>query len=107
MKLGSLKAGGRDGTLVVVSADLSRATPVPGIAPTLQNALERWADVAPALAAAADRLEHGLLAEARPLDPGLLAAPLPRAYQFADGSAYVVHVELVRRARNADMPPSL
>ena len=107
MKLGSLKAGGRDGTLVVVSDDLSRAAPVPGIAPTLQNALERWAEVAPALADIADRLERGRLAEARPLDPRLLAAPLPRAYQFADGSAYVVHVELVRRARNADMPPSL
>jgi len=107
MKLGSLKAGGRDGTLVVVSGDLSRAAPVPGIAPTLQNAMERWAEVAPALADTADRLERGRLAEALPLDPGLLAAPLPRAYQFADGSAYVVHVELVRRARNADMPPSL
>ena len=107
MKLGSLKAGGRDGTLVVVSADLSRAAPVPGIAPTLQNALERWAEVAPALADAADGLERGVLAAARPVDLGLLAAPLPRAYQFADGSAYVVHVELVRRARNADMPPSL
>ncbi len=107
MKLGSLKAGGRDGTLVVVSRDLSRAAPVPGIAPTLQNALERWAEVVPALADIADRLERGLVAAARPLDPGLLAAPLPRAYQFADGSAYVVHVELVRQARNADMPPSL
>jgi len=107
MKLGSLKAGGRDGGLVVVSRDLSRAAPVPGIAPTLQNALERWTEVAPALAELADRLERGLLADARPLDPGLLAAPLPRAYQFADGSAYVVHVELVRQARNADMPPSL
>src|SRR5258706_1095372 len=106
MKLGSLRAGGRDGTLVVVSRDLSRAAPVPG-APTLQNALERWAEVAPALADIADRLERDLLAAARPLDPGSLAAPLPRAYQFADGSAYVVHVELVRRARNADMPPSL
>src|SRR5215470_17485355 len=107
MKLGSLKAGGRDGTLVVVSRDLSRAAPVPRIAPTLQNAMERWTEVAPALADTAERLERGLLAEARPLDPGLLAAPLPRAYQFADGSAYVVHIELVRRARNADMPPSL
>ena len=107
MKLGSLKVGGRDGSLVVVSRDLSRGVPVPAIAPTLQNALECWTEVAPALADMADRLERGLLAEARPLDPGLLAAPLPRAYQFADSSAYVVHVELVRRARNADMPPSL
>jgi len=107
MKLGSLKAGGRDGTLVVVSGDLKRAVPVPQIAPTLQNALDRWADVTPALAEIAGRLERGLLPGALPLEPAMLAAPLPRAYQFADGSAYVVHVELVRRARGAEPPPSL
>ncbi|MFO1059205.1 MAG: fumarylacetoacetate hydrolase family protein [Dongiaceae bacterium] len=106
MKLASLRAGGRDGTLVVASRDLSRAVAVPGIAATLQAALADWPRAAPALAAAAARLESDPPADAFALDPAALAAPLPRAYQFADGSAYVVHVELVRRARGAELPPS-
>jgi fumarylacetoacetate (FAA) hydrolase len=106
MKLASLRRGGRDGTLLVVSRDLARAVAVPDIAPTLQAALDDWALAVPKLEAAAARLEAAPPAESFPLDPDALAAPLPRAYQFADGSAYVVHVELVRRARGAEMPPS-
>ena len=106
MKLGSLKAGGRDGTLVVVSRDLRRAIAAPQAAATLQGALDRWAEAAPILAGIADRLEAGLLPNALALEPAMLAAPLPRAYQFVDGSAYVVHVELVRRARGVELPPS-
>jgi fumarylacetoacetate (FAA) hydrolase len=107
MKLGSLKAGGRDGTLVVVSADLGRAAPVPEIAPTLQAALEDWANLAPELASVYRLINEGHYAQARPIDREELAAPLPRAYQFLDGSAYLNHVELVRKARKAEMPPSL
>ena len=102
MKLASLKHG-RDGRLVVVSRDLSRMLPVPDIAPTLQAALDDWAVVAPRLAEKAEAVEqrHG-----EPFDPTACAAPLPRSYQWADGSAYVVHVELVRKARGAELPPS-
>jgi fumarylacetoacetate (FAA) hydrolase len=104
MKLGSLRAG-RDGVLVLVSRDLSRCARVPQIAPTLQAALDDWALLASRLEAAAKRLEAGELAS-EPFDPARAAAPLPRAYQWADGSAYLTHVELVRRARGAEMPPS-
>jgi fumarylacetoacetate (FAA) hydrolase len=102
MKLASLKHG-RDGSLVVVSRDLSRCLPVPDIAPTLQAALDDWEVIAPQLAEKAEAVEqrHG-----EAFDPAACAAPLPRAYQWADGSAYVVHVELVRKARGADLPPS-
>jgi fumarylacetoacetate (FAA) hydrolase len=102
MKLASLKHG-RDGSLVVVSRDLSRMLPVPDIAPTLQAALEDWAAVAPRLAEKAEAVEARW---GEPFDPAACAAPLPRAYQWADGSAYVVHVELVRKARGAELPPS-
>jgi fumarylacetoacetate (FAA) hydrolase len=104
MKLASMRAG-RDGRLVVVSRDLARATEAEGIAPTLQAALDDWAVAAPKLAALANRLERGDVSgfAFRPWDCG---APLPRAYQWADGSAYVNHVELVRRARGAEMPQS-
>jgi fumarylacetoacetate (FAA) hydrolase len=105
VKLASLRAG-RDGALVVVSRDLARCARVPRIAPTLQAALDDWAALAPRLEAAAKQLESGELA-AEPFDPARAAAPLPRAYQWADGSAYVNHVELVRRARGAELPPSL
>jgi fumarylacetoacetate (FAA) hydrolase len=106
VKLASLKAGGRDGTLVVVSGDLSRYAAVPSIAPTLQAALDRWAELEKSLLEAARELEQGHLQGARSFDPRQCAAPLPRAYHWVDGSAYVNHVELVRRARGADMPPS-
>jgi len=106
MKLASLKRGGRDGTLVVVSRDLARCVAVPEVAATLQRALDDWPRVEPALRAVAARLEEGKVSSAEPFDPALAAAPLPRAYQWLDGSAYLYHVELVRKARKAEMPPS-
>jgi len=105
VKLASLKRGGRDGTLVVVSRDLSRCVAVPEIAPTLQRAIESWSKLEFALSATAARLDENELA-AEPFDPTHSAAPLPRAYQWLDGSAYLYHVELVRKARKAEMPPS-
>ncbi|HYD70953.1 fumarylacetoacetate hydrolase family protein [Azospirillum sp.] len=105
MKLATLKAGGRDGTLVVVSRDLTRCRPVPEIARTLQAALDDWETTAPKLDAAFRALEADP-AGGQPFDPRACASPLPRAYQWADGSAYVNHVELVRKARGAEMPSS-
>jgi len=104
MKLASLKQG-RDGKLVVVSRDLDRAVEVTDIAPTLQAALDAWADKAPALARVYSALCAGEL-EGFPFDQSACASPLPRAYQWCDGSAYVNHVELVRQARGAQMPAS-
>src|SRR5262249_24049716 len=103
MKLASLR-GGRDGRLLVVSRDLERAVEAAEIASTLQAALDDWATAAPQLAALAERLERDAVASFafRPVD---CAALLPRAYQWADGSAYVNHVELLRRARDAELPP--
>ncbi len=106
MKLGSLKEGGRDGTLIVVSRDLTRAVKAAGIAPTLQAALDDWSRVAPRLNALFDELERGSAPQAFALDMAALAAPLPRAYEFVDGSAYLPHVERVRRARGAEVPAS-
>jgi fumarylacetoacetate (FAA) hydrolase len=106
MKLASLKRGGRDGTLVLVSRDLQRCAAVPAVEPTLQRAIEDWPLAEPALRAIAAQLEQGKL-DAQPFDPALAAAPLPRAYQWLDGSAYLYHAELVRKARKAEMPPSL
>ncbi len=104
MKLGTLKEGGRDGTLVLVSRDLSRATRVGDIAPTLQDALDRWTHTAPQLAERYDQLMADQIDDAFDLDPAQLAAPLPRAYQCLDGSAYLPHVRRVRKARGADLP---
>ena len=106
MKLGSLKEGGRDGTLVVVSRDLTRAVRATGIADTLQHALEDWSNTAPRLNALSDQLNQGTADGAFDLDVVALAAPLPRAYEFVDGSAYLPHVERVRRARGAEVPQS-
>lgn len=107
MKLASLKQGGRDGELVVVSRDLTQAVRVRDFAPTLQRALDDWRAVAPMLEAAYQRLNDGAFKDqAFAFDPTAVAAPLPRAYQWADGSAYVNHVELVRKARGAEMPAS-
>lgn len=103
MKLASLKDG-RDGRLVVVSKDLGLCRDATDIAPTLQAALDTWDDAAPELSALADRLER--TRDGQPFDPAAAASPLPRAYQWADGSAYVNHVELVRKARGAQMPDS-
>ena len=106
MKLGTLKEGGRDGTLIVVDRALKRAVRATSIAPTLQKAIEEWAAVSPKLAALAEQLRDDKAPGSFELDTTALAAPLPRAYQWADGSAYVVHVELVRKARGVEMPPS-
>lgn len=106
MKLASLKRGGRDGSLVVVSRDLQRAVEVRPIAATLQQALDHWSDIAPRLNAVAEALEAGTAHGVFELNIDDLAAPLPRAYEFVDGSAYLPHVERVRRARNADVPQS-
>ena len=106
MKLGSLKEGGRDGTLIVVSRDLARAVRATAIASTLQQALEDWSNVAPRLNALSEALNDGKAEGAFALDPAALAAPLPRAYEFVDGSAYLPHVERVRRARGAEVPES-
>jgi len=106
MKLASLRDGGRDGVLAVVDAALARCVRVPEIATHLQAALEKWERVAPALARIAQSLDAGERPDAEPFDPATCAAPLPRAYQFADGSAYVTHVELVRKARGVEIPES-
>ncbi len=106
MKLATLKDSTRDGRLVVVSKDLSQCSEVGHIARTLQAALDDWAHAAPRLAAVAEGLETGAQPAMR-FHEHDAASPLPRAYQWADGSAYVNHVELVRKARNAEMPATL
>jgi fumarylacetoacetate (FAA) hydrolase len=105
MKLASLK-GGRDGRLVVVARDLTRAAPAWGIAPTLQAALDDWDRVRPQLETLYRALNEGKAEGAFAFEEKACASPLPRAYQWADGSAYLVHVELVRKARGAEMPKS-
>jgi fumarylacetoacetate (FAA) hydrolase len=105
MKLATLKQGGRDGRLVVVSRDMARCQVVGGIAPTLQAALDDWEVVAPELELVYDMLNHGHARHAIPFEPKYCHSPLPRAYQWADGSAYINHVELVRKARGAELPP--
>jgi len=104
MKLATLKRGGRDGTLVVVNRALTHCRPVPAIARTLQAALDDWDSAAASLRQVYEALNSGDLAGAEPFDAGACHSPLPRAYQWADGSAYVNHVELVRRARGAELP---
>jgi len=106
MKLATLKNSTRDGQLVVVSRDLSKAVAVPQIAATLQAALDDWSNIAPKLAEVAAALEQGKVKDSFAFDPARAMAPLPRAYHWVDGSAYVNHVELVRKARGAQMPES-
>lgn len=106
MKLATLKNGARDGALVVVSRDLTRAVTVPNIAATLQAALDDWWDAEPQLKAVYKRLNAGEVADSIPFSAQAAAAPLPRAYHWVDGSAYLVHVELVRKARGAEVPES-
>jgi fumarylacetoacetate (FAA) hydrolase len=101
-----LKDGSRDGQLVVVSRDLKKCVAVPGIAKTLQAALDNWEELSPRLASAYQELNAGNVPEPQDFDQESCASPLPRAYQWADGSAYVNHVELVRKARGAEMPES-
>jgi fumarylacetoacetate (FAA) hydrolase len=104
VKLATLGNGTRDGRLVVVTRDLAYATCAAGIAGTLQQALDNWPSVAPKLAAIAEALERGSVPRERFREHDALS-PLPRAFQWADGSAYLSHVELVRKARGATMPP--
>ncbi|MEO6273251.1 MAG: fumarylacetoacetate hydrolase family protein [Rhodoferax sp.] len=106
MKLASLKTGGRDGTLVVVSADLSRCVTVPHIAATLQQALERWSVCSTALAQVYADLQAGHCVQAFAMDVHQLASPLPRSFQFLDGSVYLHHMEKARKARGVAMPPN-
>ncbi|MAB32352.1 MULTISPECIES: fumarylacetoacetate hydrolase family protein [Thalassospira] len=105
MKLATLKNGTRDGQLVLVTKDLGEYVDASAIAPTLQAALDNWDDVAPRLKELADEIAAGsTIAKRFALDETKLHSPLPRAFQWADGSAYVNHVELVRKARGAEMP---
>jgi fumarylacetoacetate (FAA) hydrolase len=106
MKLATLRDGSRDGRLLVVRRDGARCAPATGIAPTLQAALDDWTSAAPRLRELAARLDAGTLA-GEPVDPVRLAAPLPRAYEWVDGSAYLNHVILVRKARGAEPPATL
>ncbi|MET0333497.1 MAG: fumarylacetoacetate hydrolase family protein [Rhizobacter sp.] len=106
MKLASYKDGSRDGQLVVVSRDLSMAHYANGIATRLQQVLDDWGFLSPQLEDLYTSLNHGRARHAFPFDPKMCMAPLPRAYQWADGSAFINHVELVRKARNAEMPES-
>ncbi|MFN4169117.1 MAG: fumarylacetoacetate hydrolase family protein [Pannonibacter phragmitetus] len=103
MKLATLKDGSRDGRLVLVNKSLTRCTEATHLAPTLQAALDNWAALAPKLAVLAESLEHDAVPSMR-FHEHDAHSPLPRAYQWADGSAYVNHVELVRKARGAEMP---
>ncbi len=104
MKLATYKDGSRDGQLVVVSRDLATAHYATGIAGKLQQALDDWSFISPQLQDLYDTLNNGKARHAFPFDPAQCMAPLPRAYQWADGSAFINHVELVRAARNSEVP---
>jgi fumarylacetoacetate (FAA) hydrolase len=104
VKLASLRNGSRDGQLLVVSRDLARAVPVPHVVPTLQAALDDWSRVQPRLEQVALDLDEGRAPGSFPFQATQALAPLPRAHHWVDGSAYVNHVELVRKARGAEMP---
>jgi fumarylacetoacetate (FAA) hydrolase len=106
MKLATLKEGGRDGTLVVVNTGLTHAVKVREIARTLQSALDDWEQLEPPLRDISEALNAATARHAFAFDPARCASPLPRAYQWADGSAYVNHVELVRKSRGVEMPQS-
>ena len=106
MKLASLKAGGRDGSLIIVDRSLQRFVSAAEVAPTLQAALDDWANAENLLRAISDELNAGQRDDAAELDCSSLASPLPRAYEFVDGSAYLPHVARVRQARGAEVPES-
>ena len=106
MKLATYKDGSRDGQLVVVSRDLSTAHYATGIANTLQQVLDDWAFIAPQLEDLFVSVNQGRARHMFAFNPAMCMAPLPRAYQWADGSAYINHVELVRKARNSEVPAS-
>ena len=104
MKLASLKAGGRDGSLIIVDRAVQNFVPATDVAATLQAAIDDWQNTAPRLNSISEDLNNGLRDDAQPLDFFSLASPFPRAYEFLDGSAYLPHVERVRRARGAEVP---
>jgi fumarylacetoacetate (FAA) hydrolase len=106
MKLATLRDGSRDGRLLVVRRDGAVGAPAPDTWPTLQRALDDWSAAEPQLRDIADRLQTGAL-DGSPIDPLRLAAPLPRAYEWVDGSAFLNHVRLVRKARGAEPPKTL
>lgn len=106
MKLATLKNGSRDGELVIVSKDLKRAVKASGISKTLQNLIDNWQELSPKAQVLYEQLNKGELDNSFDFEQSNCESPLPRAYQWADGSAYVRHVELVRKARNATMPDS-
>jgi fumarylacetoacetate (FAA) hydrolase len=106
LKLASLKRGGRDGTLIVVNRNLTQFVTVTEVAATLQQAIDDWPNAAPRLNAVSEALNQGQAGDSQPLDYTTLASPFPRAYEFVDGSAYLPHVERVRRARGAEVPES-
>src|SRR6187402_3422480 len=106
MKLATYRDGSRDGQLVVVSRDLQSAHYATGIAGRLQQVLDDWNFMSPQLQDLYETLNNGKARHAFPFEPARCMAPLPRAYQWADGSAFINHVELVRRARNAEVPAS-
>lgn len=106
MKLASVKNGSRDGCLVVVSRDLKRCVAIPEVANTMQQLIDNWSELAAKAETVYQALNQGTVENSQDFNPADCESPLPRAYQWADGSAYVNHVELVRKARNAEMPPS-
>jgi len=106
MKLASLKTGGRDGSLIVVSRNLAHFVSAADISPTLQVALDNWQQTAPRLNSRYEELNRGACTNIQAMDFQALAAPLPRAFEFVDGSAYLPHVERVRKARGAEVPES-
>ena len=107
MKLATLNNGTRDGTLVVVSRDLKRCVAVEPIAKTLQSALDNWAEVAPKLKIIDTQINLGTASSTQAFDETLCLSPLPRAYEWVDGSAYINHIVLVRKARGAEPPETL
>jgi fumarylacetoacetate (FAA) hydrolase len=106
MRLATIRDGSRDGRLAVVSAGGDRLAPAAGAARSLQDALDRWDEVEPRLQALARDLDAGRAA-GEPVDPARLGAPLPRAFEWVDGSAFLTHIRLVRKARGAELPPEL
>ena len=107
MKLSTLKSNSRDGRVVLVDRDMKMAAAIADIGSTMQQLLDNWSAIEPALQERYESLNRGKLEGAEPFDVAKVAAPLPRAYQWCDGSAYLSHAELVRKARNAEMPDFL
>jgi fumarylacetoacetate (FAA) hydrolase len=107
MKLASLKSGSRDGELVVVSRDLKLAVKASHLVQSLREAIENWDVVSLRLQELSDQLNGGKINSAFHFNTKELAAPLPRAFQWCDGSAYLHHAELVRKARHAELTPDL